>query len=58
LPQHDAPQLRPDGLEFEVCWIVPTELQAPEVEEGPGRARPLDIDAEIERNGLQTVGGV
>ena len=48
----------PDGLEFEVCWIVPKELQSPEVEEGRARMRALDIEAEIERYGLQTVGGV
>ena len=48
----------PDGLEFEVCWIVPKELQTPEIEDGRTRMRPLDIDAEIERFGLQTVGGV
>ena len=24
----------PDGLEFEVCWIVPKELQTPEIEDG------------------------
>ena len=48
----------PDGLEFEVCWIVPKALQTPEIEEERARMRPLDIDAEIERFGLQTVGGV
>jgi catechol-2,3-dioxygenase len=48
----------PDGLEFEVCWIVPTELQTEEIEEGRARMRALDIDAEIERFGLETVGGV
>jgi catechol-2,3-dioxygenase len=48
----------PDGLEFEVCWIVPKGLQTPDVEEGRARMRALDIDAEIERYGLQTVGGV
>jgi catechol-2,3-dioxygenase len=48
----------PDGLEFEVCWIVLKGLQTPDVEEGRARMRALDIDAEIERYGLQTVGGV
>ena len=48
----------PDGLEFEVCWIVPKELQTSEIEEGRARMRRLDIDAEIERYGLETVGGV
>ena len=48
----------PDGLEFEVCWIVPRELQTAEVEEGRARMRRLDIEKEIERYGLETVGGV
>ena len=48
----------PDGLEFEVCWIVPKELQTPEVEDGRARIRALDIEAEIERYRLETVGGV
>jgi catechol-2,3-dioxygenase len=45
----------PDGLEFEVCWIVPREL----LSEGSSseRPRPLDLEAEIERYGLETVGG-
>ena len=59
-PQLDEGALRegPDGLEFEVCWIVPKELQTSEIEEGRARMRRLDIDAEIERYGLETVGGV
>ena len=48
----------PDGLEFEVCWIVPKELLTPEIEEGRARMRRLDIESEIERYGLETVGGV
>jgi len=45
----------PDGLEFEVCWIVPRE----HLTEGAvsGRPVPLDLEAEIERYGLETVGG-
>ena len=45
----------PDGLEFEVCWIVPGQL----LPDGAvsGRPLPLDLEAEIERYGLQTVGG-
>ena len=37
----------PDGLEFEVCWIVPKELQTADIEDERTRMRPLDIDAEI-----------
>jgi catechol-2,3-dioxygenase len=45
----------PDGLEFEVCWLVPAELLRgihPQVSEA------LDIEAEIERFGAQTLGGI
>jgi catechol-2,3-dioxygenase len=45
----------PDGLEFEVCWIVPRDL----LPDGAVSARPLplDLEAEIERYGPLTVGG-
>jgi catechol-2,3-dioxygenase len=45
----------PNGLEFEVCWLVPADRLA-EVE-GGGRA-PLDIEADIARFGADTRGGV
>jgi catechol-2,3-dioxygenase len=45
----------PDGIEFEVSWLVPAELLTPEV---TMRTRPLDIDAEIARYGAETRGGV
>lgn len=48
----------PDGLEFEVCWIVPSELLTDDVAAAKTKLRPLDIQAEIERYGLETVGGV
>jgi catechol-2,3-dioxygenase len=48
----------PDGLEFEVCWIVPQRFMNEELEAGKSRLRPLNLDAEIERYGLETVGGV
>jgi catechol-2,3-dioxygenase len=48
----------PDGLEFEVCWIVPGRFLTEEIVTGKSRIRPLDIEAEIERYGLETVGGV
>ena len=41
-----------------MCWIVPKALQTSEIEDGRARMRALDIDAEIERFGLETVGGV
>jgi catechol-2,3-dioxygenase len=48
----------PDGLEFEVCWLVPEGLIDDDVLEAKSRMRPLDIEAEIDRYGLETVGGV
>lgn len=45
----------PDGLEFELCWLVPAEL-LPGIH--PEVAATLDIDAEIERFGAQTLSGV
>ena len=48
----------PDGLEFEVCWLVPEQLLTPEVTEAKTRMRALDIESDIARYGLETVGGV
>jgi catechol-2,3-dioxygenase len=49
----------PDGLEFEVCWIVPAEFLTEElVRQSAGRPAPLDLAAEIERYGGETRGGV
>ncbi len=48
----------PDGLEFEVCWIVPERFLTDEVVSAKTRMRALDIEEEIERYGLQTVGGL
>jgi len=48
----------PDGLEFEVCWIVPRQFLSDDVVEAKTALRPLDIQADIERYGLQTVGGL
>ena len=51
----------PDGLEFEVCWILPAsavtdELRA-EARSDP-RPRPLDLEAEKARFGAGTPGGI
>jgi catechol-2,3-dioxygenase len=43
----------PDGLEFEVCWLVPLELVNDEVRAHNGE---LDIDADIARYGEHTLG--
>lgn len=52
----------PDGIEFEVSWLVPADLITEElraqVDSGDIRPRPLDIDTEIERYGAETRGGV
>jgi len=48
----------PDGIEFEVSWLVPAELITDDVREGRTRIRPLDIAAEIARYGADTRGGV
>jgi catechol-2,3-dioxygenase len=47
----------PDGLEFEVCWLVPNERLTDEIVAGKTQLRPLDLDAEIERFGADTRGG-
>ena len=50
----------PDGLEFEVCWILPADLIDDDIREGVQdlRPRPLDLAAEIARYGGETRGGV
>lgn len=45
----------PDGLEFEVCWVVPGDLLDHDV--AMGRPLPLDLPGEIARFGAATVGG-
>ena len=48
----------PDGIEFEVCWVVPADRLTPEVLAGTTRIRPLDLDAEVEHYGAETRGGI
>jgi catechol-2,3-dioxygenase len=48
----------PDGLEFEVCWLVPAELLTEETIAAKTQLRPLNLSDDIERYGLETVGGV
>jgi len=47
----------PDGLEFEVVWVVPAALLDEQAKAG-GRPGPLDLAAEIAHYGAQTRGGV
>src|SRR5687768_12695582 len=39
----------PDGIEFEVCWLVPAELITEEIIEGKAQMKRLDLEAEKER---------
>ncbi|MDT4913270.1 MAG: hypothetical protein QOC66_2398 [Pseudonocardiales bacterium] len=48
----------PDGLEFEIAWIVPADLLDDATIEGRVRIRPLDLAREMERYGATTPGGV
>ena len=45
----------PDGVEFEVSWLVPADRLG---EAGEMRTAPLDLDAEIARYGADLPGGV
>ena len=48
----------PDGLEFEVSWLLPADLITEEVRAQAMDIRPLDLGREIERYGARTRGGV
>jgi catechol-2,3-dioxygenase len=51
----------PDGLEFEVCWVLPASALTAEIVEAARtdpRPRPLDLEAEKARFGGPTRGGV
>ncbi|MGH8861906.1 MAG: VOC family protein [Jatrophihabitantaceae bacterium] len=48
----------PDGLEFEVAWVVPAEHVDEAVLAGRTQIRPLDLAREIERYGADTPGGI
>ena len=49
----------PDGLEFEVLWVVPAEhVTAEMLAKAKARPAPLDLDAEKSRYGGQTKGGI
>ncbi len=45
----------PDGIEFEVSWLVPADLLPSEAH---AMTAPLDLDAEIARFGAETPGGI
>ena len=45
----------PDGLEFELAWVVPAEQLGPD---DTPRLQPLDLAADIARFGAHTPGGI
>ena len=45
----------PDGLEFEVSWLVPADLITDDL---TMRTAPLDLEKEISRYGADTRGGI
>jgi catechol-2,3-dioxygenase len=45
----------PDGIEFEVSWLLPADLLSDDI---TMHTAPLDLDAEIARYGAETRGGV
>jgi catechol-2,3-dioxygenase len=48
----------PDGLEFEVSWLVPADLLTDDVLNARTGIKPLDIAKEKARYGAQTHGGL
>jgi catechol 2,3-dioxygenase-like lactoylglutathione lyase family enzyme len=48
----------PDGIEFEVAWIIPAELLTDDARHGRTSIGALDLTAEKDRYGAQTRGGV
>jgi catechol-2,3-dioxygenase len=48
----------PDGLEFEIAWIVPADLLTEDATAARKRIGHLNLDREIERYGARTRGGL
>jgi hypothetical protein len=48
----------PDGLEFEVSWLVPADRIDDDMLQARSRIEALDLDKEIARFGADTQGGV
>ncbi|CAN5475146.1 MAG: VOC family protein [Acidimicrobiia bacterium] len=48
----------PDGIEFEVCWLVPAHLITEDMLTAKARILPLDLGQEKARFGADTLGGV
>jgi catechol-2,3-dioxygenase len=47
----------PDGIEFEVSWLVPASMLNAEIMESRSKLKRLDLVADIERFGGSTLGG-
>lgn len=47
----------PNGIEFELAWVVPADQLTPEILQERG-VRPLDLDKEIARFGGSTLSGI
>ena len=48
----------PDGLEFEIAWIVPADQLDEAALAGRKGIKPLDLEREIARYGADTPGGI
>jgi catechol-2,3-dioxygenase len=48
----------PDGLEFEIAWIVPADQLDEAARQARKQIRRLDLDQEIARYGAETRGGI
>ena len=48
----------PDGLEFEIAWVVPAELLTEDAKSARKQISHLDLDREKSRYGADTRGGV
>ena len=48
----------PDGIEFEIAWIIPAHLLTPDDVDARASVQPLDLAAEIERFGREELSGV
>jgi catechol-2,3-dioxygenase len=48
----------PDGIEFEIAWIVPADALDDAARAGRKQIRPLDLEREKARYGATTAGGI
>jgi catechol-2,3-dioxygenase len=48
----------PDGLEFEIAWVLPADRLDDDVLAAQATIRPLDLAREMQRYGADTLGGI